>query len=58
MDWLRKFIDENLILLLSKEDLEKTIKIRKKEFFNKHSLKSSDAFSMRDICFMHNKLSY
>lgn len=49
MDWVRKFVDENLILLLSKEDLEETIKIKKKDFFNQHSLKSSESFSMKDV---------
>ena len=49
MNWTRRFVTENLKLLLSRDDLKETIKHKKREFFHKRSLKSADSFSLKDL---------
>jgi len=49
--WIRKFVTENLQLLLSSDNRTATIRLKKKDFFHKNSLKSSDSFTLRELAF-------
>lgn len=51
MDWIHRFITENILFLLSKTDKTETIRMKKKEFFHSHSLKSSDSFTLKELAF-------
>jgi len=56
LDWMHKFLLENLDLILSKDDRKETIRLKKKEFFNKNRLKSSENFTLKELAF--NTLRY
>ena len=56
LDWMQKFLLENLELILSKDDRKETIRLKKKEFFNKNRLKSSENFTLKELAF--NTLRY
>lgn len=49
--WIRKFVVENLALLLSSDDRTAAIRLKKKDFFHKNQLKSADSFSLRELAF-------
>lgn len=48
MSWTRRFVIENLGFLLSKDNVVQTIKLKKKTFFHKKALKSSESFTLKD----------
>ena len=49
MNWKRRFIRDNMLLLLAKDDRIQSIRMKKKDFFHKHSLKSSESFSLKEL---------
>jgi len=49
--WIRKFVTQNLGLLLSSNNRTAAIRLKKKEFFHKNQLKSSDSFTLRELAF-------
>jgi len=51
-----KFLTENLDLILSSDDRRETIRLKKKDFFHKNSLKSSENFTLKELAF--NTLRY
>jgi len=51
MSWTRKFVIRNISLLLSKDNRIETITMSKKEFFHRNSLKSSEAFTLKELAF-------
>lgn len=51
MSWTRKFVIRNISLLLSKDNRIDTITMSKKEYFHKNSLKSSEAFTLKELAF-------
>lgn len=51
MDWARKFIIDNLNLLLSGDNRTETIRLKKRDFFNRNSLRSSDSFTFKELAF-------
>lgn len=49
MDPTRRFVVKNLDMLLSKDDRKETLKMMKKDFFHRESLKSSESFTLAEL---------